>query len=195
MKTFYADRPKRWLPAALLAAVTLFALGLLQTSHPAFAQEEQRPEYYDVIAGPHAVRVYPLNRNLGMGFLQYAVVVHDAATNEAVPNAKVVITVKNVKENFEGWARALNSPSEPEKFDVRVLLDSTGLWEVGVDVESPLGRGGAPVESVTIPTVRRYTSGSLVFFSIFGILLLGVAYIWWKVRRDRRRKAAETQVP
>ena len=85
----------------------------------------------------------------------------------------------------------MNSPADPERYDVRFVLDSTGIWDISIDVSSHLGQGRAYVTTLEVPSFRRYTSGSLVFFGAFGVIMLGVAYVWWSARRERRRKAAQ----
>ena len=154
------------------------------------AQEEPSREVR-VTAGPHDVRVIPVNTNLAAGFVQFSVLVRNAATGEVVPDARVVLLAKNEKEEYEGWATALNSPDLSEQYDARVNLDSTGDWLISIDVDSPLGRGGADLMTLHVPALQRYTSGSLVFFGVFAVLIGGVAYLWWSIRRNQRHKAAQ----
>jgi Flp pilus assembly protein TadB len=44
-----------------------------------------------------------------------------------------------------------------------------------------------------VPALNRYTSGSLVFFGIFAAMMLGVAYLFWSVKRNNRRKREAVQ--
>ena len=144
-----------------------------------------------IAAGPYDVLVIPVNTNLAAGFVQYSVIVRNAETGGPVSDARVVLLANHEKEDYEGWANALNSPALPEQYDARLNLDSTGKWLISVDVISPLGRGGGEVQTLEVPSLQRYTSGSLVFFGVFAVLLAGVAYVWWSARRDRRRRAAQ----
>ena len=46
--------------------------------------------------------------------------------------------------------------------------------------------------TLEVPALKRCTDGSLVFFGIFAVMMLGVIYIIWSVKRDnRRRRLAE----
>ena len=158
----------------------------------ASAQAQEGPSgEVRVSAGPHDVRVIPVSSNLAAGFVQFSVLVRNAVTGEVVPDARVVLLAKNEEEEYEGWATALNSPDLPEQYDVRVNLESTGDWLISIDVDSPLGRGGADLMTLHVPALQRYTSGSLVFFGVFAVLIGGVAYLWWSIRRNQRRKAAQ----
>jgi len=170
------------------------ALLLIATLSTVSAQEEE-PEGVTVTAGPHLVRVVPVNTNLAAGFIQLALYVTNAETDEVVPDARVVLIAKNEEEEYEGWGTAHNSPANPEKYDTRMNLGSTGEWVIGVDVSSPLGQGGADTLIFDVPALNRYTNGSLVFFGIFAAIMLGVAYLFWSVRRDnrRRRQAAQSE--
>ena len=171
--------------------LTLIAVMLL-TAPLASAQEED-PRTVTVTAGPHLVRVVPVNTNLAAGFIQMALYVTDAATGEAVPDARVVFIGTNDEEEYEGWGIALNSPAEPEKYTIRMNLGSTGEWLMSVDVSSPLGQGGGDAMTFNVPSVQRYTNGSLVFFGVFSAMMLGIAYIFWSTRRNNRRRREAAQ--
>jgi hypothetical protein len=71
-------------------------------------------------------------------------------------------------------------------------LGSTGEWTIDVDVKSSLGQGATNALTLEVPALNRYTDGSLVFFGIFAVMMLGVIYIICSVKRDnRRRRLAE----
>ena len=146
----------------------------------------------DIIAGPHAVRVVMINSNLAAGFLQLALFITDANTGETVSDARVVIKANNDDQDYEGWGTAHNSPADPQRYDARMNLGSTGEWTIDVDIRSSLGQGGTNALTVNVPALKRYTDGSLVFFGVFAVMTLGVAYMFWSVKRDnRRRRLAE----
>ena len=149
----------------------------------------------DVVAGPHAVSVFIINSNLAAGFLQMALFITDANTGETVSDARVVLKANNEKQEYEGWATALNSPAMPRRYDVRMNLGSTGEWTIDVDVSSSLGQGGTRALEVEVPALNRYTDGSLVFFGIFAVMMLGIAYLFWSVKRQNRlrREAAQDE--
>ncbi len=151
----------------------------------------------DIVAGPHAVRVFVINSNLAAGFLQMALFITDANTGETVADARVVLKANNDDQDYEGWATALNSPAMPQRYDVRMNLGSTGDWTIDVDVSSSLGQGGARAMTLEVPALNRYTDGSLVFFGIFAAMMLGLAYPFWSVKRQnkRRRLAEQAEAP
>ncbi len=184
-----ADKKLVWASFALVSAVILTWAATWPPT-PTGAQGEPAREVR-VTAGPHEVRVIPVSTNVAAGFVQFSVLVFDSNTGQPVPDARVVLLATNEEEEYEGWATALNTPSLPEQYDVRVNLESTGDWLISVDVDSPLGRGGAEIMTLHVPALQRYTSGSLVFFGVFALLLGGVVYLWWSVRRNQRRRAAQ----
>ncbi|NQW24418.1 MAG: hypothetical protein HQ475_13355 [SAR202 cluster bacterium] len=175
-----------------LLVLSVFLL-LTATLSSVSAQEEKLE--VTVTAGPHLARVVAVNTNLAAGFISLAVYVTDANTGEVVSDAQVLVVAKNEKEEYEALVAALNSPAKPEQYDVTMNLGSTGEWIVAVDITSPLGRGGADALTFDVPSLNRYTSGSLVFFGIFAAMMLGVAYLFWSTKRDnrRRREAAQTE--
>ena len=176
-----------------------FVLLLLSPMSAVVAQEEEPiggDRGVDVIAGPHAVRVVLINSNLAAGFIQLALFITDANTGETVPDARVVLMAKNTDEEYEGWGSAHNSPGNPLRYDGRMNLASTGNWVISVNVSSELGEGGTEALRLEVPALNRYTNGSLVFFAVFAVMMMGVAYLFWSVKRDnRRRQAALADAP
>jgi len=177
---------------AVLAVVLLLFAPL---SSVAAQQEDPIAEGrgVDIVAGPHAVRVFVINSNLAAGFLQMALFITDANTGETVSDARVVLKANNEDQEYEGWATALNSPSMPERYDVRMNLGSTGEWTIDVDVSSSLGQGGSRALTLEVPALNRYTNGSLVFFGVFGAMMLGLAYLFWSTKRQNRLRREVAQ--
>jgi hypothetical protein len=175
------------------------ALFLLAPISAAFAQDDERlgeNRGVDVIAGPHAVRVVIINSNPAAGFIQMAMFITDASTGETVSDARVILLANNDGEDLESvWTAHKVSPNDPRRYDTRMNLGSTGDWIISVDVSSSLGQGGAEALHIVVPSLNRYTNGSLVFFAIFAAMMLGVAYLFWSVKRDNRRRAAALLAP
>ena len=174
----------------------IVVLLLIAPLSSALAQQEDpvgEDRGVNIIAGPHAVRVVLVNSNLSAGFLKMVLFVTDANTGETVPDARVVLIAENEKEDYEGWATALNSPGFLQRYDVRMNLGSTGEWVISVDVSSALGQGGATALTVEVPAFNRNTSGSLVFFGVFAAMMLGIAYLFWNTKRNNRRRREAAQ--
>lgn len=176
-------------------AVTIMALLLIAPLSSVAAQQEEpigADRGVNVIAGPHAVRVVVINSNLAAGFLQMALFITDSNTKETVSDARVILKANNDGQGYEGWGTAHNSPANPQRYDARMNLGSTGEWTIDVDVKSSLGQGATNALTLEVPALNRYTDGSLVFFGIFAVMMLGVIYIICSVKRDnRRRRLAE----
>ena len=170
----------------ILAALAAIVASML----PAMA-EAQEPEREEVrFTGAHDIRVVPVNYNLGVGSAQFAVFVTDPAAGAAVPDAKVVMLAESAEEGNPGWAIATNTPETPERYVVHLKLDSTGEWFIKVDVSSSLGADLIDVATLEVPSLNRLTQGSWVFFGMFAVIMLGIAYVWWSARRNYRRKQA-----
>ena len=176
-------------------AVTIMALLLIAPLSSVAGQQEEpigADRGVNVIAGPHAVRVVVINSNLAAGFLQIALFITDSNTRETVSDARVILKANNDGQGYEGWGTAHNSPANPQRYDARMNLGSTGEWTIDVDVKSSLGQGATNALTLEVPALNRYTDGSLVFFGIFAVMMLGVIYIICSVKRDnRRRRLAE----
>ena len=180
-----------------ISLISFIAALLLLTPSPSVGAQSGEPveadQVADITAGPHAVKVVLINSNLAAGFVHFGFLVTDANTGETVPDARVVIKAINEKEEYEGWGSAHNSPSDPKRYDGRMNLGSTGEWVIDVHISSPLGQGGATALALEVPALNRYTDGSLVYFAVFGALMLGVAYLFWSVKRDNRRKSDQEE--
>lgn len=177
-------------------AITVMVLLLIAPLSSVAAQQEDPiggDRGVDIIAGPYAVRVVMINSNLAAGFLQLALFITDANTGETVSDARVVLKANNEDQDYEGWGTAHNSPANPQRYDARMNLRSTGEWTIDVDVTSSLGQGGANALTLEVPALNRYTDGSLIFFGIFAAMMLGLAYIIWSAKRDNRRRRLAKQ--
>lgn len=130
-----------------------------------------------------------INSNLAAGFLQIALFITDANTGETVSDARAILKANNDDQDYEGWGTAHNSPRDPRRYDARMNLGSTGEWIIDVDVTSSIGHGGAIALTLEVPSLNRYTDGSLVFFGIFAAMMVGVVWLIWSVKRQNRRRA------
>lgn len=175
---------RRW----VVLAGALPALALLLLPGVVGGQGSGREEVRYL--GEHSLRVVPVNFNLGAGSAQFSVFVSDPATGAAVGDARVVMVTNREDEGDSGWAFATNSPAAPGRYDAHLKLDATGRWDISVDVSSGLGSDLVAVTTVEVPALNRLTQGSWVFFGMFGIILLGIGYVWWSARRDYLRKRA-----
>ena len=182
---------------ANISLIFFVAALLLLTPLPSVSAQSGEPveadQVADIIPGPHAVKVVLINSNLAAGFIHMGFLVTDASTGEAVSDARVVIKAINDKEEDEGWGSAHKVPPDPRRYDGRMNLGSTGEWVINVHVSSPLCQGGATALALEVPALNRYTEGSLVYFAVFGALMLGVAYLFWRVKRANRPKSDQEE--
>lgn len=168
--------------AVLLAAQGFFPpMGLAQRGSP---------EPYRVEAGPYRLAIITDPSSLSLGSVRFKVTVHNFESGDPVPDAKVVIRAKHEVDGTEGWANALNTPSNPERYEAQMELDGPGTWLMSIDVASSLGRVQVAIPSISVPEPRKSTAGALVFAGVLGILVLGGGYVTWTIRRSQRRRQA-----
>ena len=139
-------------------------------------------------AGPYEIGYQVVQSDVAVGVAQFAVIVLDGATGRPVPDARVVLRAKHAETGDEGRVNALNSPVAPARYQARLSLDSPGAWLVSVEVDSSLGKIALEIGSLEVPAPRRFSSGTIVFAGVFGVLVLGVLYLWWSARRLRRQR-------
>ena len=175
------------------AVISLIALVLLWALAPALVLAQQggaQPPLEPPLknAGPYEIGFQVVQSDLAVGIAQFAVIVLDGATGTPVPGARVVLRTRHVESGDEGRVNALNSPVAPARYQARISLDSPGAWLVSVEIDSFLGKISLEIGSLEVPAPRRFSSGTIVFSGVFGVLVLGVLYLWWSSRRLRRQR-------
>lgn len=170
----------RALPSVLALALVVVALS------PERAQAQAGQGAHVVQrAGPYQIEVITTPSALSLGRVSFIVVVREAATQQPVPDARVLVYTEGGRQGKTGWAVALNNPETPERYQAVVKLDDPGTWQAQVAVASSLGEALVPVPPLEVPGTRRYTAGTLVFVGVLATILLGVGYVWWSARRQR----------
>lgn len=176
-----------WMALWLLVWPGSGAAGLGTPPRPALAQGPP-PQPEPVTAGPYALRVERTQSNLTIGFVQFSLYLTEAASGQPVPDAQVILISRHIEEDNDGWSVAVNTPQRPERYDARMNLEATGEWEIRARVQSDLGLAEAVIDHITVPTVALRSSGSFVFFGAFALILGGVVYLIWSVRRNNRKR-------
>ena len=172
------------------AALGLFLLTITSANPAVFAQERGVGGVeIKRNAGPYEIFIAEDVSKLAVGVVIVTVSLRDASTGEGVPGALVTIRTRHARTGEEGYALAVNYVSLTS-YEAQVKLSTPGTWEITVDVESPLGNVSVEGLPVNIQTVRGLTSGSFVFVGVSALLILGVGYVWWSARREKRRRAS-----
>ena len=174
------------LPFALLS---FFLWGLPGV---ALAQEDSSQEV-QVQAGAYRINVIADPSRLSLGTVLYTITIVNSENAQPVSDARVTINTSNEVDDIEGWALALNRPSNPGVYEATVQLDGTGIWHTSVEVSSSLGRVEVEIPPPTIPQPRQTRSGSLVFLGVFLAILLGVAYLVWSSRKAIKAREAASE--
>ncbi len=181
--------------ALALAGLLLFSIA---TPGPALAQEAGQQEDLagpvridrNVTAGVYSLFVEAEASNLSLGTALVSVAVLNADTGEPVPGASVEIHTIHDETGETGWATALPVPDRPEIYRARMKLELPGQWDLSVEVDGPLGREATVVGSVAIPQPKQYWVGSVVFAGMSGVLLCGLIYVLWTIRRAQKQREA-----
>ena len=168
-------------------AFPLIALLILITPTVIHGQfTESRP--YKTEAGPYILNIQEDPSHLSLGTVDYTIIVSNVLDHSAVSDARVLIWGTHATNGHRGWANALNNPLTPAKYTARVQLEGPGVWEMSIDVMSPLGRVAIQVPSQTIPRPRLSQSGSLVFIGVFVVLIGATVYATFSIRRSMKAR-------
>ena len=178
----------------LAVVFALLSAAVLQSPQYLLAQEVGNGPYV-VTEGPYEIGVESNLTNISVGRAQLAIIVKEAASGEPVPDARVTIRTKHATDGREGWATALNSPVEPERYNLQLRLEGPGVWNASVEVASSLGTVVVEIPAFEVPVTRWSVAGSMVFVVVFIVLGLGACYLWWSSYRVRKRMAAAGSAP
>ena len=172
--------------AGIILAFVLVAVALAPS--PVRAQDGDGQQVIET-AGPYEIGITTIPSNLTLGRVQFTITVLDAATRQPVSDARVRIWTAREGDQRR-WSLALNHPATPERYQSKVTLDDPGIWNVDVEVSSPLGDVLVAAPVVEIFETRPLTGGSFVFMGVFLVLILGAVYLWRSARRQRAKRAA-----
>ncbi len=126
--------------------------------------------------------------SLSLGTTLFAITVVEASSGQPVPGASVLLKSRHQAGDGEIRSLALNTPSNPDRYDAVVDLDAPGTWRVAVEVDSSLGRVSVGMAQLEVPETRKITGGTFVFIGVLVVLITGVTYVWWSTQRGRRRR-------
>jgi len=168
----------------IIVLISVIVVTLPEVTNAQFT--ESRP--YKTEAGPYSLNIQADPSRLSLGTVDYTVIVTHIEDLSPVADAKVLIWGNHALNGQRGWANALNNPVTPAKYTARVQLDGPGVWEMSVEVSSPLGRVAVQVPSQIIPKPRLSQAGSFVFLGVFAVLIGFTAYLTWKINRTMKAR-------
>ena len=184
-------RPRLGLALLLAVAYTVAALAWGAAALPTALAQEPLPEPYRETAGPYEISILAAPSTLSIGEVTFVVTVVEAATQQPVPDASVVVRVEHDLVCQEGcWGLAVHTTDVVQEFQAVMNLDQVGQWDVSVDVDSSLGKATVQAPPVQIARPLRSTSGSLVFVGMTMVIILGALYVTWTIRKAQQRRAA-----
>ena len=173
---------------SVVAGISLLAILALLASAPLIARAQQgENQTFEQTAGPYRIEAVMVESTLSLGTVILFITVTDEATGNAVPDARVSLRTKHEPSDKEGTATAHNTPQTPERYDAQLNLNFPGEWRITLEITSSLGTVGVEMPPVDVPAMQQFSSGTIVFAVVFGILFLGTAYLWWNYRRKRHR--------
>lgn len=176
-------------PLKSLPWIFLILVAALTPNFTAAQQTGARPYYVE--AGGFHIGVLSNPSSLSLGTIDYIVTLNDPQTAEPISDARVLVrAIKAEGDGQAGWANALNTPGNPDRYTARVELDEPGVWKMSVEVSSPLGHVQVEAPSQVVPQPRESQAGGLVFMGVFTALGLGVLYAIWTIRRTQKQREA-----
>ena len=168
---------------SLVLILVVFAL-ILQGTQAVSANGATRAVVKDVKVGPYQMAVGILPGNPKVGNLHLSVLVQDAETTAGVSDAILMVMAKGpVGATHVMPVQALNTPQNPQFYDVDISLDMEGRWILTLEMDSELGKA-----SLDVPLEVTESGGfNLVWMAAGAVAVLALAFWGWGKFWPRRR--------
>ena len=183
---------RHWIAMAVMGVLLVATLVVEPSTARA---QENGALHFQTTASGYDISVEESTSNLSVGLVKVVVTLRDAATDEVVDDARVIVRREHETSDEKGSAQAMNPPVSPERYQARFSLKSPGIWRIWVEVDGRLGRVEVEVLPVEIPVLRSYSTGSFVFIGVFVVIALGSTYLWWSARRSLRQRVTLAGAP
>ena len=172
-------------PIAVCLAVAFgTSLVLLTEAGSVLANGTTRAVVQNARAGPYQFRVGILPGNPKVGNLHLSILVQDAEAGKTVTDATVMVMATGpMGAAGVGPVPAVNTPQNPQFYDVDIPLDTEGSWTITLETNSRLGEASLAVSL----EVTRADGLNLVWPAAGAAAVLALAFWTWKRTRPRRR--------
>jgi hypothetical protein len=169
----------------LLVAIGLLALATGPFSALAHGEDDGEDIHE---TSPYLVEVSPSQLRSFIGPELIVVTVLDAATSKPVPDARVLIRVRNDEKGIDGFATALSTPAARQWYRAEVLLDAPGVWKLSVEISGPLGQAVIHLPPTEVRTPNQSVGGYLIYTLVLGAIAAGAGYLILSARRSLRTR-------
>ena len=167
-----------------IAVVVVLALGLsvesLSGVSPVSANGATRTVVERTV-GPYWLQVGILPGIPTVGILHLSIIVQDAENETVITDASVLVSAQG-PAGSAGVApvQAVNTPLDPESYEVDIPLDTAGSWTVTLETDGRLGKA-----SLDLPMEVVEPDGLPAAWMAAGLAAF-LALIFWTWRRSRR---------
>ncbi len=176
-------------PVAFITLLLVFPL-TFPPGKPISANGTTRPVVKNHRVGPYEFQVGILPGSPKVGNLHLSILIKDAETGTPVTDATVTLTATGPEGATNvGPALAVNTPQNPQFYDVDMSLDVEGSWTVTLETKSGLGSA-----NVALPLQVTKPGGFSLIPLLVGVgifLALGF-WAWDRIRLRRRRRSQPT---
>ena len=159
-------------------------LVFLTEAKPVSANGATRAVVQNARAGPYQLQVGILPGNPKVGSLHLSILVQDAEEGTAITDATVVVMATGPTGAANvGPVPAVNTPQNPQFYEVDIPLDTVGSWTLTLETNSRLGEARLDVSL----EVTEADGFNLVWPAAGAVVVLALAFWTWNRSRRRRR--------
>ena len=169
-----------------IAAIPVLALGLSVATLAAPSAVSANGATRTVVertVGPYWLQVGILPGIPTTGILHLSIIVQDIENETIITDASVMVSAQG-PAGSAGVApvQAVNTPLDPESYEVDIPLDTIGSWTITLETNGRLGKA-----SLDLPMEVVEPDGLPAAWMAAGLAAF-LALIFWTWRRSRRRR-------
>ena len=132
--------------------------------------------------GPYRLQVGILPGIPKVGILHLSIIVQDSENETVITDAAVLVSAQGPAGSAGVEpVQAVNTPLDPESYEVDIPLDTVGSWTITLETDGRLGKA-----SLALPMEVAEPDGLPAAWMAAGLAAF-LALIFWTWRRARRR--------
>ena len=169
-----------------MAAIPVLVLGLSVATLAAPSTVSANGATRTVVertVGPYWLQVGILPGIPTTGILHLSVIVQDAENETVITDASVMVSAQG-PAGSAGVApvQAVNTPLDPESYEVDIPLDTVGSWTITLETDGRLGKASLDLPMEVVEPDRLPAAWMAAGLAAF------LALVFWTWRRSRRRR-------
>ncbi|HCG90806.1 MAG TPA: hypothetical protein DEZ08_03065 [Dehalococcoidia bacterium] len=158
----------------IYAILPLILFLIIPTNNTLNAQDS----HIELVYSPYKLYYHQSVSAIALEKATVTIQLFEASTNRSINGADLKITVKNPTTNITGWAHAVPLNAYSNIYNAELNLKSPGIWQTSLTIDGELGKVSLPLEDIFIRETPSFTYGTVIFWAITLIIVIGAIIIF-----------------